>query len=347
MKRLLSIILILVMTTGILPALADEWVCPSCSTSASGNFCNNCGLAKPADTWTCTNCGFSASGKFCSNCGTARPAEEWDCSKCGSKATGKFCSNCGAAYTSNVEVSIITPEPTSTPMATPSTTEIPTATPAPTEAATSAPTVYSVPDKSGNGDEAEHSTGIYTYVHDKWDLYKATVLSAQVVKIENWYRFTADDETPFRLDHSVLVVNTGDGSTDFKWLNDEQTAFSITMSDSGNSRFEEPTLVVFTVGDYGENAEEVYLTYLHDKWDQYRAIPVSDNVIRIENWYRFTADDETPFALDHSVLTVVTDDGSTDFVWLDDSHASFSLTMCDPENSRFTEPALVVFAIVK
>lgn len=73
MKKLVSLLIAVVMLLTIIPVLAEDWTCPSCQNNASGNFCNNCGTAKPDDgKWTCSVCGAEASRKFCSNCGTAR-----------------------------------------------------------------------------------------------------------------------------------------------------------------------------------------------------------------------------------------------------------------------------------
>ena len=77
MKKFLCLCLALLML-GAAPALAEDWVCPSCEHAGSGNFCSECGAAKPAeetDDWTCPDCGADASGKFCQNCGTARSGE--------------------------------------------------------------------------------------------------------------------------------------------------------------------------------------------------------------------------------------------------------------------------------
>jgi membrane protease subunit (stomatin/prohibitin family) len=51
--------------------------------------------AAPAgDTWLCT-CGATATGKFCSQCGLPKPAPaQWTCS-CGTVNTGNFCTECG------------------------------------------------------------------------------------------------------------------------------------------------------------------------------------------------------------------------------------------------------------
>ena len=59
-----------------LPALADsDWACPNCGqTGNTGNFCSNCGTARPNAAWTCPSCGLTGNaGNFCSNCGAPRP----------------------------------------------------------------------------------------------------------------------------------------------------------------------------------------------------------------------------------------------------------------------------------
>lgn len=63
------------------PAPEDTWICPNCGQTGNfGNFCFNCGAAKPADDanaeWTCSECGQAGNtGNFCFNCGTPRPGE--------------------------------------------------------------------------------------------------------------------------------------------------------------------------------------------------------------------------------------------------------------------------------
>lgn len=76
------------------------WTC-ECGAVNTGNFCANCGAAKPKPVpapsgaeWTCS-CGAVNSGKFCSECGSPKPADEWTC-KCGAVNKGKFCANCGS-----------------------------------------------------------------------------------------------------------------------------------------------------------------------------------------------------------------------------------------------------------
>ncbi len=82
------------------PAGQGGWTC-ECGATNTGNFCANCGSAKPKPVpapggaeWTCS-CGAVNSGKFCSECGAPKPADEWTC-KCGAVNKGKFCANCGS-----------------------------------------------------------------------------------------------------------------------------------------------------------------------------------------------------------------------------------------------------------
>lgn len=51
---------------------AGGWNCPVCTTPNNGNFCSNCGSAKPEGTGFCAECGQKFEGekpKFCPNCG--------------------------------------------------------------------------------------------------------------------------------------------------------------------------------------------------------------------------------------------------------------------------------------
>lgn len=56
----------------------DEWVCPECGETAAGNFCSNCGAARPQNNeeWTCPECGELVTGNFCNNCGAPKPTDE-------------------------------------------------------------------------------------------------------------------------------------------------------------------------------------------------------------------------------------------------------------------------------
>lgn len=205
---------------------------------------------------------------------------------------------------------------------------------------------------------AEDQGATYAYLHDKWDLYRATAYGDNLIKIDCWSRAVANDENPFKPDHCVAVIRTDDGSTDFCWVDEEHTSFVVTISDMENSRFEDPTLVIFELEEAGEHpllesvsssetiTNERTYTYLHDKWDLYRATSIGENLIKIECWSTAVANDpEYPMKLDHTIAVIRTDDGSTDFSWVDDSKSAFTVTISDEENSRFEEPVLVLFAL--
>ena len=70
MKRFCCWILILCMVCSFSAAMAeDEWTCKNCGSEALGNFCSNCGAAKPeGEMWQCPVCGEYATGGSCANC---------------------------------------------------------------------------------------------------------------------------------------------------------------------------------------------------------------------------------------------------------------------------------------
>lgn len=49
------------------------WICKSCGTENTRNFCMECGEKKPrSEYWQCPICGTESKGKFCPECGTRR-----------------------------------------------------------------------------------------------------------------------------------------------------------------------------------------------------------------------------------------------------------------------------------
>ncbi len=184
----------------------------------------------------------------------------------------------------------------------------------------------------------------FTCMYDKWDLYKATQLSETTFKIENWGRFDAgEDGDPFKLDYDVCVISSTDASTEFKWLDDTHTAFSISMSDENNNRMEGIVSVCFAI----ETSDSVAnFTYQHDKWNLYKATQLSETTFKIENWGRFDAGEGgDPFKHDYDVCVISIADTTTDFKWLDDTHTAFSITLHDKENFYWTEECLVTFVV--
>lgn len=189
------------------------------------------------------------------------------------------------------------------------------------------------------------TTPYYVYQNDKWDLYKAYLLSQNTIKIEKWTRFNAgEDGDPFQRTQDICIIRIDEGSFGFSWTDQTQSAFTVTLMDDDNSYWEEEALVPFAIENNGETYKT--LTYLNDRWDLYVAVVLSDETVVIENWSRFNAGEGgDPFKREYGVLAVNTSDGSYDFAWTDESHVAFTLTMEDAKNSYWDGEQQVSFAI--
>lgn len=74
MKRIVFLILAALLCASCM-AESAAWFCPNDGSENNGNFCMECGAARPAG-WTCPNCGTTGqSGNFCVECGAARPQD--------------------------------------------------------------------------------------------------------------------------------------------------------------------------------------------------------------------------------------------------------------------------------
>lgn len=72
MKRIISLVLVLLLAFSACSAMAEEWTCPGCGKVNQENFCTDCGTKRPG-AWTCPGCGRENYTAFCGNCGTAKP----------------------------------------------------------------------------------------------------------------------------------------------------------------------------------------------------------------------------------------------------------------------------------
>ena len=104
-----------------------------------------------------------------------------------------------------------------------------------------------VDDSSPSKVDSKKFGTVFTYQHDKWNLYKATQLSETTIKIEKWGIDAAVDGDPFKHEYDVCVISTTDTTTGFKWLDDSHAAFSIKLYDKENRYWKKSCVVTFVV----------------------------------------------------------------------------------------------------
>lgn len=189
----------------------------------------------------------------------------------------------------------------------------------------------------------------YAYMSDEWNVYIATAVSDSIVKVEHWDKTLASDK---KMEYSsdVATYKINDSTSGFEWIDDEHTAFYLTVQDKDNSRLKKPKSVVFTINtsdsdvNKGTNCDDkiIHYVYTNDDWHAYKAIPLTENLIKIEAWCRTSSLDKLLYGYD--VCLIDLEKNETDFEWGGDDHKAFTITMQDPENdSYWKEESLVGF----
>lgn len=191
----------------------------------------------------------------------------------------------------------------------------------------------------------------YAYMTDEWNVYIATAISDDIIKIENWNK-TMSNSKSVSHDYDVGTFKISDSANEFAWVDDEHTAFVITFEDKNNGDFKKGGTATFTINisDSDENKGSNYsekiacYSYQNDDWNMYRAIPLTDTLIKIEAWCRGSS--IGTFLFGYDVCLIDTTSGDTDFEWTDDEHTSFSITMKDEKNkSYWKKETFVVFIL--
>lgn len=190
----------------------------------------------------------------------------------------------------------------------------------------------------------------YSFGHDEFNLYFATAISDKLIKIEKWGKHLATDKS-FSLEYEVGAYKITDPANGFTWLDNLHTAFRFILQDEKNGDYRKPQEVIFTVsgsdGDTnkGTNYSEdvACFSYANDDWHIYKAIPLTDAIIKVECWYRPLAFGNFSYGYDICITGAGSDE--TDFEWTADEHTSFTITLKDENNSDLKKGTFVAFTL--
>ncbi len=175
------------------------------------------------------------------------------------------------------------------------------------------------------------------FTNDRWAQYKAFILSPSTIKIECWGRWNASTDD-FEHYYDIGVIDINDPSNGFAWTDNTCSAFFITMEDEKNDNWKRgPAKIGFTI-DPATIPSATLFSYTNDRWAQYRAYALSSSLIKIECWGRWNASTDD-FEHYYDIGVIDTNDPSSDFVWTDDSHSAFFVTMEDEFNDNWKRDA--------
>ena len=193
----------------------------------------------------------------------------------------------------------------------------------------------------------------YAFMSDEAHVYIATAVSDSIIKIERWGKSWLPEEN---MDHEADLgaFKINDRENGFSWVDDAHTAFNFTFSDKSTSSVRNPESHIFTVNvsnsdrfkgtDYDKSI--ACYTYRNDDWHMYRAIPLTESLIKIERWSRTDSFAWTSFCYSGDWLIIDTNKTDTDFEWSDGEKTAFTITTRDPENGYYwKQDTFVVFEL--
>lgn len=190
------------------------------------------------------------------------------------------------------------------------------------------------------GDYKIETGHTYAYMLDEWNVYIATPISDSVIKVEHWDKTLASTKE-MSFNKEIGTYKITDSENGFYWVDKEHTAFGFIIKDKGKMSLINGKSVVFSINvsdvdeckgtDYDESIACYY--YTNDDWHEYRAILLTDNLLKVEVWSRTNTEYDILYGYDLFFINL--DEGLTDFEWGDDTHAAFTITMNDPENSYY------------
>ena len=118
---------------------------------------------------------------------------------------------------------------------------------------------------------------------------------------------------------------------DWDFIKKQTVVFSILGTDSNINK--------------GSNYKEGKVCYLYqnDDWHLYKAVLLTDSLIKIECWYRSMAVGIFNYGYDVGVIDIASNE--MDFEWTDDEQTAFTLTMKDKKNSNLKKDTFIVFSL--
>ena len=188
----------------------------------------------------------------------------------------------------------------------------------------------------------------YTCGVDTSNLYLATAVTDSVIKIEKWERGLSF-KNGYAERYEVGAYKINDPQHGFRWLDSEHSAFEFIVQDSRFSEYSKGKKAIFTVSWTNDNVNKGAngigdVHYYENRRSEsylYKAIPLPDDLIKIECWYRMLGLGDFYYGYDVCILDLNSTDH--DFSWSDEEHSSFTLTMQDPQNPALKAPTFVAF----
>lgn len=187
---------------------------------------------------------------------------------------------------------------------------------------------------------------VYSYKCDEFNLYIARAISDTVIKVERWERTSIFSRLKTAYEEDVGTYKINDKKNGFTWMDEDQTAFLLLIDDDDNSSLKEDTPLPFTIylqdtdKNKGTSCDNRIARYYckYDSTYMYRAIVLSDRLVKFEQWEKGLFSDEYSYIRDWWVIDLAQE--KTDFRWVDDDHTAFTITTQDPDliyNDYLTE----------
>ena len=153
----------------------------------------------------------------------------------------------------------------------------------------------------------------YAFMFDKWNVYVATAVSDSLIQIDHWNKSSSSDKK-VKYRSSVGTYRINDSETEFEWLDNSHIAFSFSLQDPERLNFwgkpKDPIPAIFTLDisntdiNKGSNFESRIRCYSAetDDWHNYRIIPLTETLYKVECWYRSTSRDNFIYGYDVGVI---------------------------------------------